>query len=427
MPRPSKDGRAARPPRRRQLTELYVRKVRGEPDGAFNVWDTKQRGLALQVQPSGYRSFKAVYAHAGRPRWYHIGDAAKIGLADARRIAAEVMLAAIQGKDPVADRQAERGTGTFAELAERYVAQYARKHNKSWQQADSLVRRLLLPRWGKLGVDAIHRADVKAMMGRIEAPVLANQVLAAGSAIFTWAVKQDVLKINPCVGIDRNPTRSRERVLSDTEIVRFWAAFDQIDPVRSGALKCILLTGQRPGEVAHMRREHIIDGWWQMLGAPDPKTFWPGTKNGAGHRVWLAEPVQAILAEIDETDVLDDGNATTGFVFAGQRGRPIVGLDAAMREVCAALGVTEKATPHDLRRTFSSRVTGLGFGKDAMNRLTNHKEGGIASVYDRHEYADENRRIMETIAAHILGLVEGRGADGTVVDISSGRGHRRGP
>jgi integrase len=410
MPRPSKEGRAARPPRRRKLTSLFVRKVRGEPDGAFNVWDTEQRGLALQVQPSGYRSFKLVYARAGRPRWYHIGDAAKIGLADARRIAARVMLAAIEGKDPVAERQAERGTGTFAELAERYLAQHAKKHNKSWQQADRLVRRWLLPRWGKLGVDAIHRADVKAMMGRIEAPVLANQVLAAGSAIFAWAVKQDALKINPCIGIDRNRTQSRERVLSDTEIVRFWAAFDQIDPVRSSALKCILLTGQRPGEVAHMRREHIVDGWWEMPGAPDPKTFWPGTKNGASHRVWLAEPVQTILAE------LDDGNATTGFVFAGQRGRPIVGLDAAMREVCAALGVTEKATPHDLRRTFSSRVTGLGFGKDAMNRLTNHKEGGIASVYDRHGYADENKKIMETVAAHILALVEGRGADGTVVE-----------
>jgi integrase len=410
MPRPSKDGRAARPPRRRKLNSLFVRKVRGEPDGAYNVWDTEQRGLALQVQPSGYRSFKLVYARAGRPRWYHIGDAAKIGLADARRIAARVMLAAIEGKDPVAERQAERGAGTFAELAERYLVQHAKKHNKSWQQADRLVRRWLLPRWGKLGVDAIHRADVKAMMGRIEAPVLANQVLAAGSAIFAWAVKQDALKINPCIGIDRNPTQSRERVLSDTEIVRFWAAFDQIDPVRSSALKCILLTGQRPGEVAHMRREHIIDGWWQMPGAPDPKTFWPGTKNGANHQAWLAEPVQAILAE------LDDGKATTGFVFAGGRGRPIVGLDAAMREVCAALGVLEKATPHDLRRTFSSRVTGLGFGRDAMNRLTNHKEGGIASVYDRHGYAEENKRIMETVAAHIVALVEGRGADGTVVE-----------
>ena len=36
------------------------------------------------------------------------------------------------------------------------------------------------------------------------------------------------------------------------------------------------------------------------------------------------------------------------------------------------LGV-ERATPHDLRRTFSTTVTGLGFGRDALNRITNHE------------------------------------------------------
>ena len=52
-------------------------------------------------------------------------------------------------------------------------------------------------------------------------------------------------------------------------------------------------------------------------------------------------------------------------------------------------------------------ITGLGFGREAMNRIQNHKEGGIASVYDRHQYADENKRIMEAVAAHIMMLVEG--------------------
>ena len=42
-----------------------------------------------------------------------------------------------------------------------------------------------------------------------------------------------------------------------------------------------------------------------------------------------------------------------------------------------------------------------------MNRIQNHKEGGIASVYDRHGYADENKRVMETVAARIMALVEG--------------------
>ena len=71
-------------------------------------------------------------------------------------------------------------------------------------------------------------------------------------------------------------------------------------------------------------------------------------------------------------------------------------------------------TPHDLRRTFSSKVTALGFGRDAMNRVTNHKEGGIADVYDRHQYQEENKKIMETVARHIVIIAEGRS---NVVDL----------
>jgi integrase len=193
--------------------------------------------------------------------------------------------------------------------------------------------------------------------------------------------------------------KDRERVLTDAELPLFWNAFDSAGLVRSSALKTILLTGQRPGEVARMRREHVTDGWWTMPGAPDPKTHWPGTKNHQTHRVWLPESARAIIAELT-----DDA---TGFVFAGPRGRPVDALDVAMRVICAKLGV-ERATPHDLRRTHGTSITRLGFGREALNRVQNHREGGIADVYDLHQYAAENKRVMESVATHIVALVEGR-------------------
>jgi integrase len=398
--RPRRDGRPSAA-RKRKLTELFLRKLKPEGE-AFNVWDLHQRGLVLRVQPTGHAAYKAVYSSRGRPRWYHVGEVGKIGLADARKIAARVMLQVAEGKDPAAERKAERGRGTFAELAERYLA-HAKKRNKSWQQADSLIRRYVLPRWGKLQSAAVTRVDVRAMMARIDAPILANQVVAAASAIFSWAVKQEIVAANPCHGVERNKTKSRERVLSDSEVPRFWAAFDDAGLVSSLALKVLLLTGQRPGEVSCLRRDHIVGGgWWEMPGSPDLKLGWPGTKNGQSHRVWLAAPVREIIAELT-----DDGVAT-GFVFPSERrGVRVKRLDAAMRKICAALQV-ERATPHDLRRTFSSKVTALGFGRDAMNRVTNHKEGGIASVYDRYQYEAENKTIMEAVASHVMTLAEGK-------------------
>ena len=140
-----------------------------------------------------------------------------------------------------------------------------------------------------------------------------------------------------------------------------------------------------------------------------PLLGWPGTKNAATHRVWLPTAAQALVTEMDQT----------GMLFAGARGKVIDGskLALAMRDICTKLKV-ERATPHDLRRSHGTTITALGYGRDAMNRIQNHREGGIASVYDRHQYADENKRIMEAVASKIMAVVEGRTAETNVVRLT---------
>jgi integrase len=332
---------------KRVLTELLLRRLRPRAQ-RFLVWDSKQSGLALQIRPNGRRGWKCIYSCRGRVRWFHLGDGNAIGLQQARELARDIMYAVAKGEDPQAEKRVRRSAGTFGELAQNYLEQYAQRRNKSWKQADALVRRYLLPRWAKLEAKTINRSDVRLTIGRIAAPVLANQVLAAASAIFSWAVKQEVIAVNPCHGIDRHKTTSRDRVLSDSELPRFWAAFDKAG-LAGTALKLILLLGQRPGEVGHMRSEHIVDGWWEMPGKPS--AGWPGTKNGQSHRVWLPEPVQALLSEIPNRNITEPK------------------LSPVMRAICSELGITEKVTPHDLRRTHGTKVTALGFGRDAMNRV----------------------------------------------------------
>jgi integrase len=403
--------RSKRAARKRRLTELSVRKARADGDAPAIIWDTQQRGLALRVQPTGGKSWYCVYSRQGRPRWLRLGHADAIGLADARKLAAKAMLAVAEGKDPAAEKKAERGAGTFAELHDKYLEQHAKKANKSWRQADAIIRGKVLPRWGKLQASTIMRGDVKALMASIAAPIAANQTLAAVSAVFTWGVREEIVLANPCKLVARNATTSRERILSESELAVFWKALDDVEPTAAAALKTVLLTGQRPGEVAHMRHEHLKDGWWELPGAPVPSLGWPGTKNAASHRVWLPQAVQDIIA-----DMRDGDDSKIAFVFAGPRGRPVRGMDAGMRAISTKLG-GEPARPHDLRRTHGSTITALGFGREAMNRIQNHAEGGIASVYDRHGYAEENKRIMEAVAGRLLSLAEGRAGENKIVKI----------
>ena len=371
---------------KRTLRELHVARARLAPD---SYYDAKERGLLLRVRASGHHGFYFMYNVRGRTRWYNIG---LIPLADARRIAVKLRLAVVEGRDPAAERKDRSDAPTFAELAARYVNEDAKKRNRSWRQAAALVDAHLLPKWGRMNARDVTRAHVRKVIGAIASPSVANAVRVSASAIFSFGVKVEVLAFNPVRGVERSPTQSRSRILSDSEIALFW-------PHLSPALRTLLLVGQRPGEVLAMRREHIKDGWWEMPGAPDAKTRWPGVKNGRDHRVWIPRAAREIV-----------GDGESGNVFPR---RPE--LDAQMREICKRLGVREKITPHDLRRTHGSTITKLGFGRDAMNRIQNHIEGGIADVYDRHRYEAENKRVMEAVAERILALAESRPASGAEV------------
>ena len=140
---------------------------------------------------------------------------------------------------------------------------------------------------------------------------------------------------------------------------------------------------------------------------------WPGTKNGESHRVWLPRAAQVVIAD------LTDNGVTSGFVFAGPRG----GLSTASTVRCVtsapSFGV-ERATPHDLRRTTAAR------SPPWPSVATPHEphpepQGGrqIASVYDRHGYAEETKRVMEAVAAKIMALAEGQTAFGKVLPLRS--------
>ena len=376
-----------RKPLKRKLTERTLRAAKAQ-SRAYLIWDEVTRGLAVAIYPTGRKSWIFVYSRHNRSRWYTIGDADALPLSNARQEARSLRVLVDRGADPQAEKRAERGKGAFEELAARYRKEWAMKNNRSWKQADRLITRYALAKLGKLPITGINRADIETVIRAIDKPILANQVLVSISAVFSWLIRKEIVRNNPCQAIERNPVKSRERILSDEEIPVFWAEFDKAG--RAGiALKIGLLLGARPGEIAKMQQQDVgPDHWWVQPGLPQGD--WPGTKNSQTHAVWLSDKLRIIVDE--------------------HLSGPRLKVDGVMRKISAKLGV-DRATAHDLRRTFSSTVTKLGYGREAMNRLTNHKEGGIADVYDRAEYGPVNRKIWEAVGDHIMTLVEGRRAD----------------
>jgi integrase len=417
-------------PERRGLTDAFVKKVEKRAS-RFLVWDKTVRRLALCVQPSGAKSYKVIYCLRNRVRWLNLGRTDTFPVKEARRLAQKLLGEVAMGQDPAAEKQAARAAGTFAELHARYLNEHAKRKNKSWKQGDFLVRKYLLPKWGKLPAASIKRSDVWTIFNKLSdhSPTLANQVLASGSAIFTWAIKNEVasLAVNPFRGVSANETLSRERHLSTGEVPIIWNGLDELDLMRGRALRMVLLTAARPGEVRHMRFEHLEFGkhhltdpngrtveregcWWSLPGAPQSAIGWPGTKNGRATKVWLSPLAVSIIDEVGD-------RKASGYVFSSARGGPVGALDAAMVKLCARLGIKERVRPHDLRRSGATLAAAAGFGRQALDRLLNHADNSVTAVYDQHTYQFETMTVAEAINARIMSLVAGETEKSKVVQL----------
>ena len=49
-----------------------------------------------------------------------------------------------------------------------------------------------------------------------------------------------------------------------------------------------------------------------------------------------------------------------------------------------------------------------------MDRIANHRKGGVTDVYDRHSYAKEDTLIMAAVARHVISIVDGTGTSNVV-------------
>jgi len=411
MPRPTKGGARAKPANRKKLRDSDLRApTRGTViERTFYTWDTAAPGLGLRTQTSGSRSFYVVYRHRHRRRTLYIGRA-EIGLNVARGIAKGIVAEVANGRDPWAERKALEAAGTFEQLHADYLKRHARKHNKSWAQSDFLVRTYLLPAFGDKPAAEVTRADVRAVLGKVEdRPHLRTGIKAAASSVFSWALSEDIVPLNPCAGIKVAKSTERERVLEGDEFPKVWAAFDNAGSVKSAVLRTILLTACRPGEAEAMRFEHIRDGVWTQPGLPSK--IWPGTKNGKTHEVFLSPEARRVIDEI-----YDGEWPESGYVYKSARGGH-ADIGDAMRKICGDLGIREKITAHDLRRSAGTLITGLGFSRESMDRILNHRAKGVGRIYDRNRYESENRAIWTALGRKVMELAEGH-EESNVVPLS---------
>jgi integrase len=346
--------------------------------------------------------WRCLYNFRGETTWMTLGDDRNHTTNEARDWARRLIGQVADGRDPRQEQIEKARADTFWELMDKFIAEYAEKSLKRWDQISYLLGRFVPTSFRELKANEITTADVGAVIRPLtDRPVLARQVLAAISSVFGWGADFGLVASNPCRQIRRKrfKTKSRERVLSDEELKKLWR---EATGEAGRALRLLTLTGQRPGEVAALRLEDVgvpngtpAGAWWTLPG--EPARSWPGTKNGVTHRVWI--PAAAI-------PFLPTATSHRHWEYPAKLRRKMWKL---MKRIIP------RTTPHDLRRTHGTMITKLlGFGGEvAMDRIQNHVRRGVTGTYDRHDYSAEIIDVMERVAARVVELTR----EGEVIDV----------
>jgi integrase len=383
------------------------------------------KGLYLEISASGHKAWKAMYRVGGKL----IKETRAVAPVDeAVAWARDLHDAARGGGNPLAERRAEAeraATNTVAVAVARWLAQCERDLKpKTVVGYRQIFDHDVLPRWGDKPLASITKGEVLELLndkaakrdrrrrGATEgAAVQANRVLTRLRTFLGWALANDLIAADPTAGV-RKPAKETpsDRVLSDAELRAFWAATEALDAKRRDAVavgplfRAMLLTAQREGEVAGMRRAEI----------PPAKREWtiPGarTKNGKEHIVHLSDLAMEVLPPVNGRDLVF---SATGKMPAVGFARAKARLDAAMRRALHEADATELApfVLHDLRRTATSCMARLGIEPHVADRVLNHTAGtirGVARTYNRFQYLDERRLALEALGRFIGLLVQDR-------------------
>ena len=224
--------------------------------------DTRTVGLALKVEPSGTRTFVFEYRLPGKPsQRYNIGRYGEPWtLEQARAEAGRLRSLIDRSLDPLGERRQEvsqeRSLAELAELVLAHVEKIGRRP-KTLYLYRRLLRRLIVPRWGRLRVDAIGVEPVERLHAELKrTPSQANQVLAVFSRCFSLAERWGWIPrgSNPVRWVEHYPHRRRGEkkgvMLRPDQMARLLAAFDEeeangSDPIALGALRLAFWTGWR--------------------------------------------------------------------------------------------------------------------------------------------------------------------------------------
>ena len=410
--------------------------------------DPAVTGLQIRVREDRHgkrrRTWLLRYKWTGRPVRITLGGDS-LGLADARSLAIAARDLIDRGIDPrTAERPKRRRAAlpkpppaadlpsvlaaasdrphSVEHLAHEYLERHVKRQRKRPEYVERFLASEVLPRWaGRDARTITPRQVVELLDGIVErgAPTMANRGAGILSQMFPFGVHRAIVDTSPVQLLYRpgGKEKPRERALADDEIgallvnldaaMRFQTGESRRSPRMAHALRVLLLTGQRRGELALARwADFTLTGRTPVWHIPAEHS-----KTGAPHVVPLSpaavRELEALRKYANGSDYVlptEDGKASADAKLVTRSlSRNLKRLQQAAAAMQPAVQL-EPFTVHDLRRTCRTGLARLKVPHDVAERVLNHKLPAMREVYDQHEPLEEMRAALVKWASHLARL-----------------------
>jgi len=397
-----------------------------------NSSDPSLKGFALQVLPSGLKTFILSYTspETNKRRFMKLGTYPTISLKHGRESARNARSLIEQNIDPVEDakqkqvdllekQKIENSQGTVDQLFEFYIKDLDLDHKRSVKQVKAIFIRDISPIIGRLKTSSInsdHISDIIAIIENRGAPTLANRTRSYLRAAFyfgrdcktspRWKRNKHIpefnITINPVLDTvkAKGENRAGHNFLSKEDVQKLWKSIgiDAMSADLALAIKLILSTGQRV--------EEILGATWDEFNTDELLWSIPANRRKNRAKNISKEPHLVPLTSF-HTQLLEEVKVYSGrskFLFPhidGRKPKTSDALSQAVYRFCSPQGKSTregftKFTPRDLRRTWKTLAGSISIDLETRNKIQGHALQDVGSIhYDRYDYMKEKREGME--------------------------------
>lgn len=345
----------------------------------YEVRDTKTTGLILRVNPGGIKTFMFYRRVGYKLLRIKIGRLSDIPIEMARKTAIQLNSQIISGVNPNAIKREKTRELTFKELYQKYYTEHALISTKRPTAIKATIDFHLIPKIGNLKLSDITRQKMKELhlkQGETRGKIEANRVLDMARAVYNFGIREEYYKgENPCSGIKRFKSKSRDRFLSQEELKLFFEALTFEEQIYQDFFQLCLFIGARKTTILTMKYKDIDFSLKRWRLSEDE------TKNEDVNIHVLCDAAMQILQR--RYDLNKHSPAPSIYVFPGNglQGH-LVDPKKSLNRIKNRMGVFDFHI-HDLRRTLGSYMAITNASMPIISKALNHKSQVSTAIYAR--------------------------------------------